>query len=74
MSVRVECSVRVFVVGITTGVSLSLALTNFLARLVLALYASLGVFLRNLLRMGMSVVMEVQCLRTILNAFLALGQ
>ena len=45
-----------------------------MARFGLALYGSLGVFLRNFLRVGMLVSMEDQCFLTILNAFLALGQ
>ena len=52
----------------------SLALTNLLVRLLLALYAILGVVLRNLFSTGMSVSMVLQCLCTILNAFLAFGQ
>ena len=52
----------------------SLALTSLLARLAFALKASLGVTLRNLLSTGMLVSMVDQCLYTILNALLALGQ
>ena len=53
---------------------LNFALTSVLERFLLALYASLGVVLVNLLRIGISVLMVDQCLWTILNAFCALGQ
>ena len=53
---------------------LNLALTSFLERFLLALYANLGVVLVNLFRIGISVLMAVQCLWTILNALCALGQ
>ena len=52
----------------------SLALTNLLVRLLLGLYAILGVVLRNLFSTGMSMSTVLQCLCTILNAFLAFGQ
>ena len=53
---------------------LSFALTRRLVKFALDLYAILGVVLRNLFSMGISVLIEVQCLRIILKAFLALGQ
>ena len=62
------------VVDSSSRFGLSFALTNLLARLALALYASLGVLLRNLFSMGMSVSMFVQCLWSILNALPAVGQ
>ena len=55
---------------------LSLALTSLLARFGLALCASLGVHLRNLLRIGESALSWtlVQCLSNILNVLWAFGQ
>ena len=52
---------------------LNLALTNFLGRFLLALYANLGVVLVNLFRIGISAMMAIQCLWTILNVLLCIG-
>ena len=68
-----SCSVLLVGWEFCSCIGLSLALTSFFAKLGLALYASLGVHLRNLLRMVIPVCMADQCLRRILNAFLAVG-